>query len=337
MGRNAWRLTRASRILHGEKSAAMNFYASKEFLEAAAEAHFNGRAVAVEDVAFGDTVLRLLVVDGKPVTKLTFLDVHQPLSSAEITQPLRKGGFARQVVTNTIAIGDAVADPNTMLAPFVDWSLFPDFEAYKAWLLQRNKGLIKDRERRGRALAAQYGDITFTIDDAGDDVFPFAQHWKSAQLIATGHPNYFSDSKTLYFFEVLRVRGLLKASTLRAGGKLISVWIGFIHQAVWSGWIFTYDPAFKKYSVGHQLIAAMLEESFRLGHREFDFSEGAEEYKMLYATHARVLDDVGTPPWSRRLVSLAKSMLASLSPALLTRLTAYKRGIRSPKMVPAGR
>lgn len=313
----------------------MNFYASKEFLEAAAEAHFKDRAVAVEDVAFGDTVLRLLVVDGKPVTRLTFLDVHQPLSPTEIKTPLRKGGFARQVVKNTLAIGDAA--PDVMLAPFVDWSLFPDFESYKTWLLARNKGLIKDRERRGRALAAQYGELAFAVDDIGDDVLPFAQCWKSAQLVATGHPNYFADSSTLDFFQALRARGVLKASTLRAGGKLVSVWIGFIHEAVWSGWVFTYDPAFKKYSVGHQLIAAMLEESFRLGHREFDFSEGAEDYKMLYATHARALGDVGTAPLSRRLIRLAKKMLACLSPTLLSRLTVYKRGLRSPKMAPAGR
>jgi len=82
-------------------------------------------------------------------------------------------------------------------------------------------------------------------------------------------------------------------NSVAGGGTLVSLWLGFIHEASWSGWIFAYDPAFHRYSVGHRLVLSMLEESFARGHREFDFSEGAEDYKLIYATHGRLLGEIG--------------------------------------------
>lgn len=303
----------------------MNFYASHDYLDAAAEVFFPGRTAAIGDVAVGGEVLRLLMIDGRPVSQLPFLDYHQPVTAA----PQYKARYVRQVARRIIALNGAWPDedPNTILAPFVDWRGFAGFAAYKDHLAARAKGLIKDRERRARALAAQHGTLTFTADDCAKDVMEFARHWKSAQLQATGHPDYFADPRTLRFFEALRARNALTVSSLRAGGTLVSVWIGFIFETVWSGWVFTYDPAFRKFSAGHQLIAAMLEDSFARGHREFDFSEGAEDYKLLYATHARVLGDLGRPPLLRAAIRFAKSGLFGLSPSLLKAVQDFKRSI----------
>lgn len=302
----------------------MSFYTSRPYLEAAAEVFFPGRPFAVEDVAIGEKALRLLIVDGKPVTRLPFLDYHTPVEAA---LPQRKLGYVRLVATAAMPLDGAWPVTQNLLAPYVDWSGFQNFEAYKAFLLARNKGLHKDRERRWRSLASQHGEIVFTADDTADDVLPFAQQWKSAQLIATGHPNYFADPATLRFFAALRGRGVLTTSTLRAGGQLVSVWIGFIDEGVWSGWVFTYDPAFKKFSAGHQLLAAMLEESFKRGHREFDFSEGAEDYKLLYATHTRLLGDLGRPPLLRAAKLFVKHRLLANSPALLKKLREARLGL----------
>ncbi len=302
-------------------AVGMNFYASREFLDAAAEVHFKGRKTAIGDVAIGSEVLRLLIVDGRPVTQLQFLDVHQPLQSHEISGTLsaQKVRYARHVVRGVVLCGDDTRDtgPCQVLAPFVDWSGFASFDAYKQWLLTRHKGLMKDRERRGRSLAANHGALTFTVDDTAGDVLLLAQRWKREQLHATGHFDYFATPQAIEFFAALRARGLLVTSTLRTGGRLAAVWIGFIYDAVWSGWVFTYDPAFKKYSAGHQLLSFMLEESFRRGHREFDFSEGGEDYKLLYATHARILGDVGRSPLARSLKSFAKEALHRHNPKLL--------------------
>ena len=163
------------------------------------------------------------------------------------------------------------------------------------------------------------------MNDSQDDVLVCARKWKSQQLRETRHDDYFSTPETMEFLETLRDRNLLVSSTLRAAGRLFSVWIGFVHDGRWSGWIFTYDPAFRKYSAGHQLLSCMLEESYRRGHREFDFSDGSHDYKMMYATHCRLLGEIGRPPLSRSIVTFAKDALRHRSPALLQTIQGLKR------------
>lgn len=310
----------------------MNFYASRAYLDAAAAVYFKGREVAIENVRIGSDILRLLVVDGRIITRLQFLDFHQPLCEAEVQGPIREGRYAQFVVRGTIRCDEWQQDafPGFELAPFIDWWQFPSFDAYKNQLLERHRGLVRDRERRWRSLAAAQGEPVFTFNDEADDVLAMAREWKSRQLVETGIPDYFADPKTMEFLQLLRERRLLVSSSLRAGGRLLSVWIGFIHEASWSGWVFTYDPAFRKYSVGHQLLNCMLEESYRLGHREFDFSDGGHDYKIMYATHGRLLGDIGRPPLKRAVVLLAKNTLRRTSPKLFEAIRSARGSLARP-------
>ena len=322
----------------------MNFYASQAFLDAAASVYFKGRSAAVENVRIGEHVLRLLVIDGKTVvTRLLFLDIHQPLAPSEVDGTVRKGRYAQSVSRGVIDVNawDAERYPGIVLAPFVDWSRFANFEGFQELLLERHRGLMRDRERRGRALASKHGELTFCLDDRRDDVLAMARLWKGQQLRELGFPDFFDNPQTMAFFEALRERGLLVSSTLRANGRLVSLWIGFIHEGSWSGWIFAYDPAFKKFSPGHQLLIRMLEESYRLGHREFDFSGCAQDYKLLYATDGRLVGDIGTPSLMRSAVLLVRNILRKHTPGLFAAAlrakwlleTANKR--RPSKLVPA--
>lgn len=315
----------------------MNFYASQEFLEAAAAVYFKNRETAIENVRIGEDVLRLLVVDGrKIISRLMFLDFHKPLAPHEIQGKVRKGHYAPWVSRAVIAAQDwnEQTFQGRNLAPFVDWAQFESFDAYYEQLLARHHGLVRDRERRGRALAKQHGAVSFTRNDHRDDVLPLACAWKGQQLQEMGYPDIFDDPKTMEFFTTLRERGLLVSSTLRAGGRLASAWLGFIHDGIWSGWIFAYDPALKKHSAGHQLLMRMLEESARLGHKELDFSIGAADYKMFYASHGRVLANIGKPPVGRAAELFARKVLIENSPALFTAALRVKsfiaNGLRRP-------
>lgn len=290
----------------------MNFYASPEYLSVVSEVYFPGQRTAVEDVRIGDEVLRLLVVDGKKViTSLPFLDYHQPLTDAEKRSPSRKHGFAASVSRRVIehAAWDRAAFRGFTPAPYVDWSKFTSYDAYQEHIRPRGKDLLREAARRRRRLADTFGYVSFCRDDTEPDVFEAAKQWKSAQLRETGLPDYFQNPQNIEFFHALRRKGKLTTSTLRAGGRLLSLWMGFIHEGVWSGWIFTYnhDPDLRKYSVGRQLLHSMLEESYHLKHREFDFSTGDEDYKWLYATNARVLGPLGHPPLQQRIINRAKT------------------------------
>lgn len=279
----------------------MNFFASRDFLDATASVYFKDRTATVEDIRIDDDVLRLLVVDGKAVTRLLFLDYHEPLKASESNGARRKWHFAQRVNRGVIALdtSERQGRPVGELAPLVDWTRFRDFSDYQEMLLQRCHGLTRDRERRGRALEARHGRLEFTMDDRASDVFSLAQEWKGQQLRDRGLPDFFDDPRTMEFLECMRDRNALISSTLRVSGRIVALWIGFVHERSWSGWIFAYDPSLRSFSLGHQLLIRMLKASHELGHREFDFSVGAQDYKLCYATHGRVLENIGTPSLAR--------------------------------------
>ncbi len=294
-----------------------NFYASTEYLDAISKVYFAGKKTTAEEVRIADRLLRLLVVDGRQViTEVPFLDYHQPIGTASNGSHRRSHGYARTVTHRIVTYDEWFAGDfaSYVPGPFVDWKMFSTFDHFMEHIKPRGKDLLREAARRRRKLATDYGTLSFTMDDTREDVLPCAFQWKSAQLRETGLEDIFLDPRNIEYFHELRRRGLLTASTLRARERLLSAWLGFVHDGVWSGWIFTYDhdPLLKKYSVGRQLLHSMLEEGFRLGHREFDFSTGDEAYKWLYYTPARKLGPLGTPPLQQRLLAKAKSSAKKL-------------------------
>jgi len=312
----------------------MNFYASHEYLESIAEVCFKRRRWTIEDVRIDDQVFRLLVIDNnRLVTNGLFLDYHIPLNDSEIRTVVSRSGHAKSVAHRIIEASEWKdgAFKGFDLAPFVDWSRFSTYDDYKAFILGRNRGLVRERERRRRRFTETFGEPVFRMDDDQDDVLQLSRQWKSRQLLATGLKNWIIAPQVTEFLTVLRRKGLLTSSTLRISGRLAAVWIGFVYEGCWSGWIFTHDPELGKYSVGHHLVSAMIEESHKLKHREFDFSSGAEDYKMIYATHARLLGAVGRPPLSERLIARAKEKVKERNPKLFQMAQDLKKEVNRKK------
>ena len=123
----------------------MNFYASRDYLDAVAAVYFRGQHTVIEDVRIGDDVLRLLVVGGKRIiTSHQFLDFHEPLLESEVGTSTSDGRYARSVVRRVIERDDwnPGAFPDFELAPYVDWSKFPNYDDYRAFLLKHHKSLV---------------------------------------------------------------------------------------------------------------------------------------------------------------------------------------------------
>ncbi|MGB5445819.1 MAG: GNAT family N-acetyltransferase [Psychromonas sp.] len=324
------------------KGGTMQFYASTEYLNVAAQAYFAGQATTIELVKIDNQVFRLLVVDGKKaVPDLNFIDYLEPLENVVPSPSMRQASYARSVVQEVIeaAQWDRAKRQDQQPAPFVDWSVFSTFTDYEDFLGTRSKRLYKDQQRRRRRLAEQFGELVFQMHDTGDDVLKLAFDWKIQQFHDTGVPNYLADSRNRRHFELLRDNNLLTVSTLRGDGRLLSVWLGFIHEGIWSGWIFAYDkdPALQKYSLGHQLLHSMLKVSKQLGHRQFDFSIGGDDYKWFYSSHVRVLEAIGRPPFSlkvryriRQIKGRAKTALSKY-PNLLRGATSLTSAMRGEK------
>lgn len=290
----------------------MSFFSSPEYLTAVSEAYFPDRSTSIEQVRIGNEAFRLLVVDKKKViTSFNFLDYHQPLKIANDREATRNFSHIPCVTREIMTKEEWCKNrPNAEIAPFINWSLFPSFEDYKALITRQSH--VKEYMRRRRKLEKELGKVEFTMNDEGDDVFAFARRCKSKQLRETGSKDWMAAPENINFFEKLKNKGLLTSSTLRVNGRLAAVWQGYVYDNVWSGWIFTFDPEFKKYSVGHQLLHEMLEMSYRLKHKEFDFSIGEEEYKLIYATHVRVLGTVGHPPLTERLIVATRKAIKGI-------------------------
>lgn len=303
------------------------------------------------DVAVGPDVYRLLWVEGRGWQPgVTFVDYHEPvgrLAGWQRWSPwplgpqgqrlprlprLRPASLGRVPVAQWLAEADA---PRALGAPLVSWAEFPDWESYLALL--RSRRVLAEDLRRRRRLEDIAGPLRFSSDDTADDVLPTCFAWKSGRDREAGRRELFADPAPRRFFEALRAHGLLRASTLRGDGRLLSVWLGSVHAGRWSGWVFAFnpEPALARCSPGRQLLYPMLQESWRAGHYEFDFSIGLEPYKLAFATHVRALGTAGSPPAGERLTALARRLLAR-HPRALDALRSLRRRRSSPPSWPVG-
>jgi CelD/BcsL family acetyltransferase involved in cellulose biosynthesis len=290
----------------------MNFYASRAYLEAVSSVYFSGKKTQIQDFEVDGQVYRFLVVGGRKVlTSWYFLDYVEPLAPSEIESPKKRDLYIELAVRDVVTLEtweSAGLAERAKPAPYVDFGGFAKYDDYRAFIVKRSKDRFKKNARLRERLAEDFGELTFTIDDLGADVIDLSLKWKRQQILDTQLPDMYVRPENYEFFHELRRRKTLRASTLRANGRLLSSWLGFVHDGVWSGWIFTYDhdPALKKYSLGWQLMDSMLEECFKSGLRGFDFSVGSSDYKFAYGTHVRVLGTVGRPPLSQRLAERVK-------------------------------
>lgn len=310
----------------------MNLFASRPFLEAIAGTYFPSRACRIADHVVDGRLFRLLRIDrGGPMTTHPFLDMHEAVdcgaAGASPPAPMR---WLANVSHGRMTLGEFRDNPAWSRfsgAPTTVWHQFPTWDHYLELL--RGRHLLRDDQRRRRRLEELLGPLTFKVDDPNLDVLPTAFRWKSTQWRRLTGLDLFADPRNRDFFHALRARGLLQASTLRAGHRLLAVWLGAVFERRWYGWIFAFDPdpTLAKYSVGRQLLYPMLEASYRAGHTEFDFSRGCEPYKLFFATHVRAVGPLGTPPVRYRLEWMVRDRLRN-RPQVYEKVKAARLAVR---------
>lgn len=306
-------MTLPTKLNSATGGAPANLYASQEFLDALARSFFPSRHCRVEDFQLGERVFRLLSVEGRPLANThPFLDMHEPLLYPSDLSCAEKLPRIEGVSHAMVSLDEFKTKPEWQLflgAPTVQWEAFSDWDQYLE-LLRKRRVLAED-QRRLRRLGEMVGPLEFKVNDVSDDVLPTAFSWKSARDQQLKRKDLFALAQTRNFFRELQSYGLLQASTLRANGELLSIWLGAVYNGRWNGWVTAYqpNPSLAKYSLGRQILYPMLEHSFRAGHKEFDFSIGMEPYKLFFSTHVRAVAPLGTPTLRERLRDVAKSTL----------------------------
>lgn len=323
-------------LMPNASRAKSNLYGTTEFLDAIAKVYFASKTCRVANYSIAGRTFRLLEVEGQgPLVKQTFLDIHEPLEGAEAA-PSRRGPRRLEGASSSLMTIDEFKSsdhpPDFFGAPTVRWAGFKRWEDYLELL--RKRRVLADDMRRRRRLEETLGSLEFLADDTAQDVLPTCFEWKSARDREANRPELFATEANRQFFTELRARNMLKASTLRAGGKLLAVWLGAVHDGRWTGWVFVFnnDASLSKFSVGRQLLYFMLEQSYREGHSEFDFSIGLEPYKLFFATHVRVVRTLGTPPLGERILATARPLLAR-APWLYDRARGLKQWLVSQMLL----
>lgn len=290
----------------------MNIFTTEAFLETAGELFFPHRQRRIEVCRLEGRRLRMLVLDGhEAVGQMNFYDFPQSLDDA-------KGPVDREVlwlpraVVRTEAVKDYQEPPRGQSpAPYIDWRTHPTFAAFEEdW---KARGAVKpnDSARQRRRIERELGPLSFHFDDPRPEVFDACITWKSAQYRASGYQDMFADPKNIALFRRLREKGHLLVSSLSAGPTLLAVHFGGTNDGRLGSWIPAYDVAFQKYSPGRLLLEDMLKASHARGDVEFDFLIGNESYKFQFATHVRVIGEVGSPPVLHLLKTKSRAKVKS--------------------------
>jgi CelD/BcsL family acetyltransferase involved in cellulose biosynthesis len=330
----------------------MNFFSSDEYLDTLAAVWFTGRRCNPGIYAAGGRLFRLLgieglgpvVTDGPRPDACNFLDFFEPLASApEPSTNAPRARWIPRAALGTDAVTSVSPDAPALdgtPAPYVDWSLFPRWSAFEAHVAVRRASLPVDSRRKRRRLEERFGPLRFCADDRRPSVFDTALAWKSAQYARTRLRDGFAIPQNVAMFRELWRRGLVIASSLSAGERLVAVHLGALWQRRFYSWIPAYDRETTVLSPGRLLLEHLLVESHGRGDTEFDFLLGGEPYKYHYATHRRVVGPLGTPPLP---VSMRKAVRSSVKralaryPALLEKARALEHAWTRPPGAGPGR
>jgi CelD/BcsL family acetyltransferase involved in cellulose biosynthesis len=199
--------------------------------------------------------------------------------------------------------------------------------AYFDGLLQRDRLLVRDTERRLRKAESTYGALRLVTMER----IPFAMierliAEKREQYQRTQVPDAFTDGKNLRLVAAMNeaptTECRLTLSRLEAGEHVLAQHLGPRHHDVLSHWFPVYNTEMRNLSPGRLLLWRMIECADADGITLIDYGEGDALYKRELATAAT---RYGSAAWSS---GGAQSLLARSWQSVVWRLQARRRKMR---------
>ena len=162
-------------------------------------------------------------------------------------------------------------------------------EAYFADLLQRDRILVRDTERRLRKADKDLGALRLVQPDPiSADMVAALIAEKRRQYRRTQVPDVFARAENLRLIDVLNEAPepecRLVMNRLEAGGRVLEQHLGPRHHDVLSHWFPVYDPDARTVSPGRLLLWYMIQRANEDGIRLIDYGEGDALYKRELAT-----------------------------------------------------
>ncbi|NDJ17015.1 GNAT family N-acetyltransferase [Myxacorys almedinensis] len=303
----------------------MNVYSREDFVEAFCAAYYPKGNVKPTLFKLGDRVWRLPALDStRPIVldsfETSFIDFYEPyrahLSGEDTIREVKHLPSISQGIVTTTEWFERNLKQTYEASPTILWETFPTWHNFVTHVHQNRSGLFADSRRRHRKLEKQVGTLSFIFDDRRPEILLKGMKLKSAQYQRSQCTDHFAYPQHVHFFQELAKKNLLLVSSLSAGDQLIAVHLGLFAEGRLYFWIPSYDANFSNYSPGRLLLEMLIEESFNQQHTEFDFMIGGESYKWHYATHSRLISELGSRPLSLRASLAARNFKHSVKRSL---------------------
>jgi Acetyltransferase (GNAT) domain len=311
----------------------MNVFSSDPFIEAFSKAYFPATPLRARDFLLNGQMWRLPThLNGDPITYGRMIDFFEPLPSSELQKHNRALRYLAKASHDLVTTEEWFAKNLTECytpSPLVDWTRFENWDAFTRHVKSRRSNLFSDSRRRRRKLENDLGSMIFTFQDNSPEAFTSCLRCKSVKYPST--QKLFAQPSHVRLLEELSKNDLLVISSLTAGKTVLAVHLGLFWEDRFYWWIPAYEPQYAEYSPGRLLMESVMEVSYQQGHKEFDFLIGGESYKWHYATHVRLVAEMGTPPLSLTIARSIETQLKkqlSRFPGTLEKLKAFKETFR---------
>jgi CelD/BcsL family acetyltransferase involved in cellulose biosynthesis len=308
-----------------------NFFLDPRLLACFQEAVFPDQTIGSRLFAVEELVFRLPVLaSGRVLSELPFFDYFEPESAiAADGAAASPFPYVRKAVTG-VYLAARWAEPElsaeALPAPFIDWSLFPTWEAFESHIKTQRSSLLRDTRRRLNKLEREIGKVELRENDQRTSTLDLLIQWKSDQCRRTGIGDMFASAAYRHFFHLLHQRGVVRLDTLYSGDRVLAAAVGFDDNGRYGNWITGYDPALAEFSPGRVMLSELLRRSYDRRDVSFEFLIGDEAYKWHYATHLRRVGEVGVPPALRRLRRRLRDVLAQV-PGGLAAAQGMRKGV----------
>ncbi|MBE9029159.1 GNAT family N-acetyltransferase [filamentous cyanobacterium LEGE 11480] len=289
-----------------------NIFSSPDFLDIVAAVYYPNSNYTIGPCSIANQTYQLLIVDGQAITQHPLIDFFEagPSQASDIT-----ASYMQRAAQQSVSVSNYQANPNTIAAPYLQWSKQATWDDWKKQFKTQAKALAKaggsyiDIPRQRRRLTKQVGELQFVYQDSTTAILDRFFEWKSARYREIGAQDLWANPQHVAFIQALHEAGLLLVSVLYADQQPIAIHLGLEQAGRCYWWLPTFDRQLNRFSAGRILLEDLLQSCFAQGQQEFDFLNGEEFYKWCYATDVRLVGELGEPPLISQIKSRIKAKI----------------------------
>jgi CelD/BcsL family acetyltransferase involved in cellulose biosynthesis len=169
-----------------------------------------------------------------------------------------------------------------------------DYDQYFQTLRIHHRRELRRRQKKLKAIAPLAMEMNAKSSPA--DLFEKFRNLHIPRARGKGWTSMYEDPRFRYFFYHLlenRYQDLrVMYSTLHCGGALLSYQLGFVSGCIYQSWNTGYRYEYASFSPVKLLTRFTIEECFRRGYDEYDYSRGDFKHKLLWTQTCRQNFDI---------------------------------------------